>query len=99
MIGKFHYTVDWAALDATGKVAAGLMAVWVYVLMGVLVAYAISFYIAAQTNIYLLLRQSADGTPTEEIFQEADESTTGSAQPGAGPSDATPAQGAEPSTT
>lgn len=73
LIGKFHYSIDWSALDATGKVSAGLMAVWVYILMGVLVAYAISFYIAAQTNIYLLLRQSADGTPAEEVFQSPQE--------------------------
>lgn len=98
LIGKFHYTIDWAALDSTGKVAAGLIAVWVYILMGVLVAYAVSFYVAAHTNIYLLLRQAADGTPTHEIFQDAGDSTAVS-EPSSGTGPTAAPQSEQPGVT
>lgn len=69
-VGEFSYAIQWQSLGWTGKVAASLIAVWTYSFLGLLLAFAISFYVCVQTQIYLLLRQSVDGTPMHEVFEE-----------------------------
>jgi hypothetical protein len=65
---KLSYDVGWSALHWSGKIAAALVWVWIFLLVGVLAAYAINYYIASNTWIYLLLRRSADGTEFDEVF-------------------------------
>jgi hypothetical protein len=65
---RLSYDVNWPALTWSGKAAAALVWVWIFLLVGVLAAYAINYYIAANTLIYLLLRRSADGTEFDEVF-------------------------------
>ncbi len=67
-IGELYGSVDWSQLGMSGVAAAGLVAVWVYLLIGLLAAFAISYYFCAHTWIYLLLRRSADGTETDEVY-------------------------------
>ncbi|MCC7406671.1 MAG: hypothetical protein IT442_01270, partial [Phycisphaeraceae bacterium] len=69
-VGEFSYAIQWESLGWTGKVAASLIAVWTYSFLGLLLAFAISFYVCVQTQIYLLLRQSVDGTPMHEVYEE-----------------------------
>lgn len=66
--GQLSYEIDWAALDTPGKITAVFVMVWVYLFIGLLAAYAISFFFSSQTQIYLLLRRSADGTDFEELY-------------------------------
>lgn len=70
-LGELTYDVAWAELSSSAKIAAGLIWVWVALLLGLMPAYAISFYFAAHTWIYLLLRRSADGAELHELYAEA----------------------------
>ncbi|MCC7145883.1 MAG: hypothetical protein IT443_05510 [Phycisphaeraceae bacterium] len=94
--GVLAYTIRWDQLGVTGKIAAGLMAVWTYSLLGLLLAYAITFYVSAQTLIYLLLRRSVDGTAFGEVYVVTAPPGSGTAPPGSGtsaPGSETPAPG------
>ncbi|MCX5661212.1 MAG: hypothetical protein NTW19_16115 [Planctomycetota bacterium] len=66
-IGRLTYEIDWPELRLPGKIAAVLTQAWVYLFVGLLAAYAMSFIFCAQTSIYLLLRRSADGTDFDDI--------------------------------
>lgn len=50
-----------------------MITVWVKLLIGLLPAFAFSFYFCAQTWIYLLLRQNADGTELEAVYLDSEE--------------------------
>ena len=67
--GRLAYSPDWDTLNPTGKVAATLIKVEVYLFIGLLAAYAISFYFSAQTWIYLLLRRATDAAEFDDIFE------------------------------
>jgi hypothetical protein len=75
-IGDVIYDIQWDQLPATGKAAAGIMWVWIMLLLGLMPAYAISYYFASHTWIYLLLRRSADGTDLTEHYVEPTTPTT-----------------------
>lgn len=68
---------DTADLNWFGGLAAFFVSVWVRLLVAVIAAYAVSYYICANTWIYLLLRQSADGTEYEDVYIEADDEAAG----------------------
>lgn len=68
-LGQLAYHINWAALDTSGKVAATLVSVWVYLVIGLLGAYAISFVICGQTWVYLLLRRAVEGTEFDEVVE------------------------------
>jgi len=72
-LGALSYEVDWTRLDRSGKAAAAIIRVWVYLTIGLLAAFAISFYFCSNTWVYLLLRRSADGTDFEEVYLETAE--------------------------
>lgn len=55
-------------LSSTDKPASFLITVWLYLLIGVLGAYTINFYLASYTWIYLLLRKLTDGDDLSEVF-------------------------------
>jgi hypothetical protein len=54
----------------SGVVAGTLMRVWTYLAIAVVAAYAISFYFAASSVIYLLLRRVHDGTDMGQCYTE-----------------------------
>jgi hypothetical protein len=69
--GRLTYGLDaWPTLTPWAKVAALLTMLWSYLLIGLLAAYAVSYYFSAQTWIYLLLRRSADGTDFSDVYVE-----------------------------
>lgn len=82
-LGQLIYHIQWDTLPATAKAAAGMIWVWVVLLLALLPAYAISYYFASHTWIYLLLRRSADGTDVTEFFMEPPKpsETTSEARP------------------
>ncbi len=95
-IGELVYNIEWDALPATGKAAAGIILVWVMLLLGLLPAYAISFYFSAHTWIYLLLRRSADGTDLTEFYVEPPKPPTPDAAPAPAEAAAPPAPAPAP---
>ncbi len=66
---------QWDALPTGAKVAAALVHVWLFLLGGIAVAYLINIFAAVQTQIYLLLRHSADGAEFDDVYVETDEPT------------------------
>jgi len=53
--------------------AAYLFAFWVWVVLGVMMAFLVSFFFCSQTVIYFLLRKSVDATDIEEVYLEESE--------------------------
>lgn len=97
-LGNLAHDVDWQALNIFGKATAGLVSIWVYLFIGLLAAFAISYYLCSQTWVYLLLRRAADGTDYEDVF--VDDRSTGASDttaPSAAPEEVeSPAETPEP---
>ncbi len=53
--------------------ATYIFAVWVWVVLGVMIAFLASFFFCSQTVIYFLLRKSVDATDIEEVYMEESE--------------------------
>ena len=70
----FHARGTPPGLDGGWSVGAAtaIVTVWVKLLIGLLPAFAFSYYFCAQTWIYLLLRQNADGTEIEMVYLDED---------------------------
>jgi len=69
-MGHLAYEVqDWQ-LGGWGTMVARLVSIWVYAVIGLLAAYAVSYYFCASTWIYLLLRRSADGVEFDDVYIE-----------------------------
>lgn len=75
-LGTLLYQPDRDSLDPSGIVAAEIVRVWVKLLVGLLAAYAVSYYFCAQTWIYLLLRRAADDAEFDEVHLETLEQAT-----------------------
>ncbi|MBT3199572.1 MAG: hypothetical protein HN350_06605 [Phycisphaerales bacterium] len=67
---NFHPDVSWATLNFGESVAALMVAVWVYVVIGVVIAFALSFLASSSTVVYYLLRQKVDATDLDEVYVE-----------------------------
>jgi hypothetical protein len=72
-LGDLSHPIAWGELNGSGRVAAALLAVWVYGVVGLVAAYAVSYFYAAQSWIYLLLRRVADGTEFDDVYLEGSE--------------------------
>ncbi len=66
--GRLAYWPDLALLGMSGKVAAIVVWLWVTACVGLLAAFAIAYFQAATTWVYLLLRRAADGTEFDEVY-------------------------------
>jgi hypothetical protein len=62
--------VAWTELGWSQRIAAVVVSVWVYLLIAVVAAYAVSYYFSAFSMIYLLLRRCCDGTEVGEVFRD-----------------------------
>lgn len=69
------YQLKFGDADPLGlKIGAGILSFWFYLVVGLLGAYAMSYYFSAQTIIYYLLRQDVDATELDDVYlEEADE--------------------------
>jgi hypothetical protein len=57
-------------LDATERVGALLIAVWVHILVTLLGAFVVSYFFCGSTQMYFLLRRDVDATDFEEVYYE-----------------------------
>lgn len=57
-------------LDGTERLGAWLLAVWVYLCVGLLCAFVVNFFFCGSTQMYFLLRRSVDATDYDDIFYE-----------------------------
>jgi hypothetical protein len=80
--GRLSYDVDFLTLRWDQDLAAGLIAFWVYLVVGTLGAFAISFYFSANTIIYYLMRQEVDATELDDVYLEQGEDDFTDALPG-----------------
>jgi hypothetical protein len=71
------YDVDYAHLKTSEDIAAGAISFWVYMTIGLLGAYAISFYFSANTIIYYLMRREVDATELDDVYVEETEDEFG----------------------
>jgi len=61
----FLFPLTW-----TESLGSWFIAMWVFIFVGAVIAFAISFIFTAYTFIYLLLRQHVDATDFEEVYIE-----------------------------
>ncbi len=57
----------WASTDVFATV---VISIWVWVVLGLVISFLISFALTSQTVIYFLLRRSVDATDIEEVYME-----------------------------
>jgi hypothetical protein len=73
------YNVNYDGLKWSEDFAAGMISFWVYLVIGLLGAYAISFYFSANTIIYYLMRREVDATELEDVYVEETDDEFGEA--------------------
>lgn len=75
-------TPFWGAFDGPELAGASwfgqlFFKAWIYIILGIVAAYVISFFFSASTLIYLLLRRQVDATDLDEVYvEEADPEAT-----------------------
>src|SRR5205814_1160283 len=83
-VGRLSYDINWMALNWGAATGAALIALWVYIVIGMLGAFAISFYFSANTVIYYLMRNEVDATELDDVYlEQSDEDFSEAAMPSA----------------
>ena len=72
-LGSLPYSPDYEHLKSTEAAAAGLIVWWNYIVIGLIGAFAISFYFSANTIIYYLMRREVDATEMDDVYVEETE--------------------------
>ena len=67
--GTFHN----APLDGTETIALFFFRLWVYLVVGVVGAFVVNFFLCGRTQMYYLLRREVDATDWEEVYYEEPE--------------------------
>jgi hypothetical protein len=67
---RLVYDVDYLTLTLGQDIGASLLSFWVYLTIGMLGAFAISFYFSANTIIYYLMRNEVDATELDDVYLE-----------------------------
>lgn len=70
---SFHGPMQWEVMDGSEAVASVILAAWVYLVSGVVLAFLACFVFSAATNIYFLLRQRVDATDLDDVYVEEPE--------------------------
>jgi hypothetical protein len=86
------YDVNYAGLKWSEDTAAFVISFWVYLAIGLVGAYAISYFFSVNTIIYYLMRREVDATELEDVYVEETEDEFGETTAVAAP--ATPATSA-----
>jgi hypothetical protein len=74
---RLAYDIEYLALTPMQDIGATLMAFWVYLVIAMLGAFAISIYFSANTIIYYLMRQEVDATELDDVYlEQSDEEFT-----------------------
>ena len=79
------YNVDYAHLETSEDIAAAEISFWVYLTVGLLGAFAISFYFSANTIVYYLMRREVDATELDDVYVEETEDEFGEPPPATPP--------------
>jgi len=72
-MGRMVHPTNWWALSWTEWAGAMMLQFWVFLLLGLTAAYAVSFYFSNHTIIYFLLRRSVDGQALTEVYEPEEE--------------------------
>jgi hypothetical protein len=64
------YMPAYDTLKGSEALAAGLMSWWIYLVIGLVGAFAISFYFSSNTLIYYLMRREVDATDLDDVYVE-----------------------------
>ncbi len=89
--GDLHGGINTAAMGWTDMPGAWLICLWVYLVIGLVIAFLVTYFCSATTIIYYLLRRQVDATDLDEVYvAEAHEEQIDSA-----PVDQAPVESAE----
>jgi len=66
--GDLHGGINTAAMGWHEMPAAWLIWLWVYLIIGLVIAFLISYLCSAATVIYYLLRRQVDATDLDEVY-------------------------------
>jgi hypothetical protein len=88
--GQFTYDIDTMTLGPAQTFGAFLISIWVYLAVGMLGAFFISFYFSSNTIIYYLMRREVDATELDDVYLEQSEEDFGDTTPVPAPSNPTP---------
>jgi hypothetical protein len=75
--GRLTYEPNYAAMSWSQSIGAALVSFWIYLIIGILGSFVISFYFSANTIIYLLLRRDLDATELDDVYLEDAEEDAG----------------------
>ena len=78
---RLSYDIDFLTLRGDQDLAAALVAFWVYLVIGMLGAFLISFYFSANTIIYYLMRREVDATEPDDVYLEQSDEDFGDPMP------------------
>lgn len=67
------YLPNWAAMGTGQSIAAVLLGIWVMIVVGLVAAYLLGFFVSATTAIYYILRRRVDATELDEVYVEEEE--------------------------
>ena len=74
---------DYSSLNGSQAAGAGAIQFWVYLTIGLIGAFAISFYFSANTIIYYLMRREVDATDLDDVYiEEMDDDLDAGEAPG-----------------
>ena len=65
---RLSYDIDFINLSGVQSLAAGILAFWIYLIVALLAAYAVSLYFSLGTIVYFLMRREVDATELEEVY-------------------------------
>ena len=91
------YHLVFPALAVTDRIATVLISIWVYIVLGLLAGFVVSFYFTANTIIYYVMRREVDLTELDDVYLEETEDEFGDltvARPADLPGDAGTSSGA-----
>ena len=79
--GQMTYKIDTMTLSGPQSLGAILVAIWVYLTVAMVGAFAISFYFSANTIIYYLMRREVDATELDDVYLEQSDEEFGDTAP------------------
>lgn len=79
--GQMTYKIDTMTLSGPQSLGAILVAIWVYLTIAMVGAFAISFYFSANTIIYYLMRREVDATELDDVYLEQSDEEFGDTAP------------------
>jgi hypothetical protein len=80
-LGRLSYSINHLTLSFGQDIGALLLSLWVYLVICILGAFAISFYFSANTIIYFLMRHEVDATELDDVYLEQSEEEFGETTP------------------